>query len=151
MIKRPFDEIRLLNKIRLLGQLRRYLGYRWLIFRVFYAWKIRLGIFSRKIPPTNWKPQPLRKFSTMRPLQNRARIVIFREIMKEVSGTRGAPTLINKSCFSIKDVPHYTKVILVFKDVPLHNIRLQVDNVPYHWQQRDGLQQRSGGPNPAAH
>jgi len=50
------------NKIRFLWRLCYCFGPKWLIFRAFYAWKIRSGFFRKKIPARPWEAQPLKDF-----------------------------------------------------------------------------------------
>ena len=50
------------NKIRFLWRLCYCFGPKWLIFRAFYAWKIRSGFFRKKIPARPWDAQPLKDF-----------------------------------------------------------------------------------------
>lgn len=48
-----------MNKLKVLLQLRRYFGWRWLVFRLSYAIKLRTGWFRRRFPPFQWSDRPL--------------------------------------------------------------------------------------------
>jgi len=48
-----------LNNLRNLNSLYRSLGARWLMFRLGYALRMRIGLIRRQIPSYNWRDRPL--------------------------------------------------------------------------------------------
>jgi asparagine synthase (glutamine-hydrolysing) len=50
---------RYLGKVGQAYQLARYLGWRWVLFRVWYAAKHRLNLLERAMPPYSWESKPL--------------------------------------------------------------------------------------------
>ena len=51
--------MRLLNRIRVVGQVARHLGVPWLVFRVFHTAKKRTGYLAWRQPVTQWEARPL--------------------------------------------------------------------------------------------
>ena len=48
-----------MSKVKVLYQLVRYFGIRWLLFRLLYALKLRTGWLQRRFPPYQWSERPL--------------------------------------------------------------------------------------------
>ncbi len=49
----------MLKKLRLLWKLWRYMGTSWLLFRVTYALRMRIGLLVRRMPMYRWEDRPL--------------------------------------------------------------------------------------------
>lgn len=48
-----------MKRLNIILQLLRYFGLHWLLFRLFYAFRLRTGWFHRQFPPFRWEDRPL--------------------------------------------------------------------------------------------
>ncbi len=53
-----------MNRLKTIFYLLRFFGIRWLLFRLTYALKLRLGYFKRVLPCSSWNDHPLKCFLT---------------------------------------------------------------------------------------
>lgn len=49
-----------MHRLKLLGQLTRYFGIKWVLFRAWYALQKKLGLLRRRMTPYAWRDRPLR-------------------------------------------------------------------------------------------
>ena len=72
----------MLAKLRIFASLSRELGFRWLAFRVSYAFRLRTGLIRLQMPQYQWSDRPLEAWLKRKPRPERSDERFFRHVVE---------------------------------------------------------------------